>query len=195
MRAGIGFASHSGWAAAVVLGGPPTAPLVLANTRIEMWDPADPGSKQPYHAVEGRPVADATRDLARYAASAQAAARSGLDALLESLRARGYPGPVVGILESSGRKGASVAAIIASHALIHTADGDHFRDALAQAAAGRGLAVRRVPTRGLEAYAAARLGRPAPRLQDAVKELGRQAGRPWTADQKAAALLAWTLLE
>lgn len=37
-----------------------------------------------------------------------------------------------GVLESAGRKGSSLAAILASHALIHAADGDHFVNGFAR---------------------------------------------------------------
>ena len=191
----MGFAPHSGWAAVVVLGGSPADPQVLARSRVEMADPRDPESKQPYHAVETLGVEKAARRLDGYMAVAERMADAAIKALVEDLGGQGYRVTSVGILESSGRKGSSLASILASHALIHTADGDHFRKALAAAAERSDLAVSRVPARDLEAQAAARLGRPAPRLQEAVKELGRQVGPPWGADQKMAALLAWLLLD
>jgi hypothetical protein len=190
----MGFAPHSGWAAAVVLGGSPANPLVLARSRVEMADPGDPRSKQPYHAVETLDVDKAAKRLDGYMGVAESMADAAIRALVDDLGGRGFQVTSVGIVESSGRKGSSLASILASHALIHTADGDHFRKALATAAGRSDLPVSRVPARDLEGEAVARLGRPAPRLQEAVKELGRQVGPPWGADQKMAALLAWLLL-
>ena len=160
-----------------------------------MADHRAPQSKQPYHAVEALGVEEAARRLAGYGAVAEGLAYAAIQALAQDLTARGYRATSVGILESSGRKGSSLAAILASHALIHTADGDHFRQALAAAAERSDLAVSRVPARDLEARAEARLRRPLSRLQDVVKNLGRQVGPPWGADQKMAALLAWLLLD
>jgi hypothetical protein len=100
----------------------------------------------------------------------------------------------MGVLDSSGRKGASLPLILASHALIHTADGEHFRNALAAAAEVLGLRVSRVPARDVEALAQATLGLPPDLLQHAVADMGRPLGAPWGADQKKAALLGWTLL-
>jgi hypothetical protein len=100
----------------------------------------------------------------------------------------------VGILESAGRKGGSLAEILKSHASIHTADGDHFRNALAAAAARRGLTALRVRTRDLEVEAATAIRKAPQALQQAVGRLGLEVGPPWGADQKAAALLAWLVL-
>ena len=191
----MGFAPHSGWAAVVVLGGSHADPRVLARTRVEMADHRAPESKQPYHAVETLGVEEAARRLDGYMAVAEGMAYAAIQALAEDLSDRGYSVTSVGVLESSGRKGSSLASILASHALIHAADGDHFRKALAAAAERSGLAVSRVRVRDLEAKAEARLGRPVPRLREAVKEFGRQVGPPWRADQKMAALLAWLLLD
>jgi hypothetical protein len=191
----MGFAPHSGWAAVVVLGGSRAEPRVLARSRVEMADPRDPESKQPYHAVEDLGVAVAARRLDRYMAVAESMAYAGIQTVAEDLDRRGYRVTAAGILNSSGRTGDSLAAILASHALIHTADGDHFRKALAVAAERSDLAVSRVRARDLEAQAATRLRRPVASLRETVKELGRQVGPPWGADQKMAALLAWLLLD
>ena len=191
----LGFAPHSGWAAMVALGGSPTEPRVLARSRVEMADPRAPESKQPYHAVETLSVEEAARRLDDYMVVAEGMAYMAIRALAEDLSGRGYRVTSVGVLESSGRKGSSLASILASHALIHAADGDHYRKALAAAAERNGLAVSRVRARDLEAKAEARLCRPVPRLRETVKEFGRQVGPPWRADQKMAALLAWLLLD
>lgn len=191
----MAFAPHSGWAAVVVVGGSRADPRVIARSRVEMADHAAPESRQPYHAVEALAVEEAARRVAGYMVVAAGMAYAAIQTLGQDLAESGYRATSVGILDSSGRKGSSLASILASHALIHTADGDHFRQALAAAAERCGLAVSRVPARALEAQAEARLGHPAPRLRQVVKELGRQAGPPWGADQKMAALLAWSLLD
>jgi hypothetical protein len=159
-----------------------------------MFDPRVPESKQPYHAVEELRVEEAAKRLARYMATAQAMAQGAIQAAVEVLARDGWRVAAAGILDASGRKGASLAAILASHALIHTADGDHFRQALADAAQRNGLPVSRIPAKELADHAADRLGRPPASLQQTVKALGREAGSPWGADQKMAALLAWLLL-
>ena len=193
--AALGFAPHSGWAAMVAIGGTRADPQVLARSRVEMADARDPESRQPYHAVEDKGVEEAKRRLDRYLATAEGMAYDAIQALIKELGGRGYRVATVGILESSGRKGGSLASILASHALIHTADGDHFRNAIAAAAERYHLRVSRVRARDREDQARIRLSRSPARLQETVKQLGRQVGPPWGADQKMAALLAWLLLE
>ena len=115
-------------------------------------------------------------------------------AILNVLWERGHAAKVAGILASSGRKGGSLESILASHALIHTADGDHFREALAQACARCKIPVTRVPARELPGQAARSLGKRLEQLQASVKTLGQSLGPPWDADCKSATLLAWHLL-
>jgi hypothetical protein len=191
----VGIAPHSGWAAVVALGDAPKGPKVLLRSRVQLIDEHYPESKQPYHAVEALEIDEAARHLDRYRAQAQSMAYAALRQISEDLAGRGYGLQSVGILDSSGRKGSSLRSILASHSMIHTADGDHFRTALACAAEQIGFAVHRVPARDLEAQAEHRLHRPLTELRGHVVEIGRSVGAPWGADQKNAALLAWALLE
>ena len=189
-----GLAPHSGWAAAVILGGTAATPRVLARERIELADASTPDSAHPYHALQALPLSKARPQLERYEEAAALCARAAVQQLKGLARAGGASLRAVCILDSSGRSGASLEAILASHALIHTAEGHHFRAALAQAAAAGGLTVTRVASRELSARAQVILGRTERQLGEAVTALGRGLGAPWGADQKSAALLAWLLL-
>jgi hypothetical protein len=193
-KAAIGFSPHSGWAAMVVIGGTASAPALLARSRVVLMDEHDPLSKQPYHAVEFMCIEEATGRLDGCFSVATSMARASIHGQAEELKRRGIALNSVGILESSGRKHASLSSILASHALIHGADGDHFRNALAGAAEYERLQVSRIPARDIETCAVERLGQPIKRLLTTVNELGRGVGPPWGADQKKAALLAWSLL-
>jgi hypothetical protein len=178
----------------VVIGGPVSAPALLARQRVVLMDEKDPLSKQPYHAVEFMCIEEATGRLDGYLSVATHMASASLDSQSAALKERGIVLRSAGILESSGRKPVSLSAILASHMAIHGADGDHFRNALACAAEQLRLSVRRVKARDIETHAAQCLRQPASRLLDVVNALGRDAGPPWGADQKKAALLAWSLL-
>jgi hypothetical protein len=195
MRAALGVAPHSGWAAVVAVGEADDRPRVLVRERIQMADAADAEARQPYHAVEDLPVAVAAKRLAAWSAAAESMAHAAVRRIVDELEHDRHRVIGLGILESAGRKGDALAAILASHALIHTADGDHFREAIAAAAARCRLTVSRVRARELDGKAKAALGVPPARLQETVRELGREVGPPWGADQKAAALLAWLLLK
>ena len=178
----------------VVLGGSAAAPELLARSRVQLIDDQDPESKQPYHAVEFLCVEEATGRLDGYMSVATRLAHDAIRAQSEQLQGRGILVRSVGIIDSSSRKLVSLPAILASHALIHAADGDHFRNALFVAAEQCRLAVCRIPARTLEAHAGEHLRRPVGKILAIVDKLGMGKGPPWGADQKKAALLAWTLL-
>jgi hypothetical protein len=193
-KAALAFAPHSGWAALVALAGDARSPDVVLRQRIELIDGTLDGAAQPYHAAEGRPLVEAKRLIAAFQESAAALADQGLRAALETLRRQGCAPCAAGVLASSGREGASLEQILASHALIHTADGNHFRRALAEASRRCGIPASPAPLKTLLERASRALGQPGPALQARVQALKRQVGPPWTADHKAAALLAWALL-
>jgi hypothetical protein len=192
--AAFGFSAHSGWAAMVVLGSAASNLSLLARSRVELFDDHDPESKQPYHAVESLCVEEAAGRLRGYLEVAVGLAYAAIETQREAVRQRGYQVKSVGIIESAGRKEGPLSSILKSHALIHAAEGDHFRNALSAAAQGLGLRVCRIPARDLEAHAVNQLRLPLKGMLDTVNNLGRQVGPPWGADQKKAALLAWTLL-
>jgi hypothetical protein len=189
LQAALGLRAHSGWAALIAVGGPASSPQVLDRRRIEMAD--DPKAKQPYHAAEGLPLAKAAALLERFSRQARQRAAAGLGAALEDLRAKGYD--VVGaiVLAASGKPLPALKSVLASHALIHTADGEHFRDALAFAGQQHRLPVTRIREKELLARAQKALGHSGPELQAAVTSWGKPLGPPWTQDQKLSALGAW----
>ena len=192
--AALGFRAHSGWAAAVAVAGTPRAPEILERRRIEIADSSISGSKQPYHAAEELPFEKAKKLLERCERGSMRLARKAVGALLEDLRARGFAVAGCGLLLASGRSLPGLESILASHALIHTADGEHFRDALAQAGKYHRLSFRRVKERELYAQAAARFRASSEELKSRINAMGKGLGPPWTQDQKLAALVAWLAL-
>jgi len=137
---------------------------------------------------------DAERLIARCTRTTALLARRALRAVLADLKKRGHDVSGCGVLTGSGRAPASVAAILASHPAMHTADGELFRNALIQASEHYRLPVLRVVERELHARAAAELGLRVEELQRRVSEMGRAIGPPWSQDQKYAAALAWLAL-
>ena len=194
-------------------------PRVIIRRRLSL---AHPGSSpQPYHAAQAavlgaagaaglthrgakqRVVQQAGRalNLARAEESIQQASREafrlakqGLQALLLELRREGYVLRGCGLLIGSGRVPAQLAATLASHIAIHTAEGELFRNALAHAAEDRGLRVMRIPERNLLAQASVTLSLSAEDLQTQVTELGKALGPPWREDEKLPTLAAWLVL-
>jgi SH3-like domain-containing protein len=127
---------------------------------------------------------------------AETAARMATDAFsraIEAVLEKGARVAGCGLLLASGRPLPQLASILASHALIHTADGELFRDAIRSAAAASGLPVTAVRERELWAQAGQKLGDSAESIERRVAALGKALGPPWRADEKLAtgvALLA-----
>ena len=193
-HAALGLRAHSGWAVVVAVAGPPRSPAVVGRWRIELADPAVVGSKQPYHAAEGLDLKEAEEFLRRCTDGTRLLARRALRAVIRDLRNRSHDVAGCGILLSSGRPATTLAATLASHALIHTAEGELFRDALIRASKYCHLAVTAVRERELYARAAAELRVHADELPGRLTELGRPIGPPWRQDEKHAALVAWLAL-
>jgi hypothetical protein len=189
--AAVGLRAHSGWAALVAVAGSRRAIEVVDRRRIEIADPEIAGSKQPYHEAEGLPVERAAKLLGRFEKGAERLAREAIGGVVEALEGEGRRPRACGLLLAAGRPLPDLAAILASHALIHAADGEHFREAIARACERLDLPVVRVREKELPDVASTVLGAPAGRLRSQVNQFGRTLGPPWTQDQKLAALAAW----
>jgi len=185
-RAGIGCRAHSGWAVMVAVSGTKDAPQIIDRRRVELITSGLP--KQPYHAAEKLGLTDAQRLIRESANAARNLARHALRALVDTLGHEGYSVTGVGIALSSGRTLGALAATLASHAMIHTAEGELFRNALIAASEQCQLPVTRVRERDLFAHASNQLGTPADKLRAWLADLGRPLGPPWRVDEKISAL-------
>jgi hypothetical protein len=192
--AAIGFRAHSGWAALVVVGGDTDAPSVIDRRRIELADPAVPGFPQPYHAAEGLQLKQAEKLIGKCVDAARRLAMAGLGEVIDELVRQGYKTVGCGLLLSSGRLPGTLAPILASHALIHAAEGELFREALTHASRYFKLPVTAVRERELFDHSAAALHVPAGELRNRIAEMGRSIGPPWRQDEKLAALVGWLAL-
>ncbi len=193
-KAAIGLRAHSGWAALVALAGPTASPQVIARRRIEIADPGIRGSKQPFHAAEPLQFPDAKAFIARCSASTGRLAREALQAAMDGLRDRRSEPVGCGIILGSGRTLPGLEAILKSHAMIHTAEGEFFRAALVEACEHCGIPVLGIKEKELYEQAAAHFHTPVSELQHRIQEMGKSVGPPWTEDQKYAALVAWMAL-
>jgi hypothetical protein len=194
-RTAIGLRAHSGWAALVAVAGSAAGIEIVARLRIELADPEVPGSKQPYHEAEGLPPEQARALLDRLEASAARLARDAFKGVLRELARSGREPRVCALLAASGRPLPALESILASHALIHAADGEHFREALSRAGEHFRLRVLRVREKEVLEKASGALNLASEALGRRLAELGRALGPPWTQDQKLAALAGWLALE
>jgi hypothetical protein len=179
MRTALGFRAHSGWAAMVAASGSMDALRVLERRRIVIADPEMRGSKQPYHAAAELPFPQAEAMVGEAVARSRGLALEAMGATVEALRSQGHEVAGCGIVLGSGRVLPGLAGILASHALIHTAEGETFREALVWAARELRLPVTGVPAKELDATALLR-----------VATFGKLIGPPWTEDQKYATVVA-----
>lgn len=191
--AALGFRAHSGWAVVVAVTGSPGKPVVLERRRIVIADAAIRGSKQPYHAAESLGLQEAEALIGRCRESSEALASVAVQAMVERF-AETHRLVGSGLLIGSGRTLPELAAILRSHPLLHTAEGEFYREVLASGSERWGLRVERIKEREVWERGAAVLQLPVTALQQRVNELGRSLGPPWTQDEKLAALAAWIVL-
>jgi hypothetical protein len=192
--AAIGFRAHSGWAAAVAIAGPPDAPAVITRRRIEMRERGAAGPSQPYHAAVGLDLREAERVVQNCAARAAALAAIALRGMVEDLRQLGHTVVGCGLLLASGRPLPPLEKILASHPLLHTAEGELFREALRAASRECGLPIAEVKERELHTRAIAELRLAAGELERHLAAMGKDIGPPWRQDEKLAAVAAWLAL-
>src|SRR5207302_7247441 len=137
---------------------------VVDRRRIELCD--DSLSRFAYHAVQDTPVGPAAKSIAKVERLALKWASREIKALVASLEASGHTVAGVGIAAKTAKLPDSLEKILSSHALLHAAEGDLYREALAEAAASNGLPVAGFPPKELYADAAAQLGTTEASLRD-----------------------------
>ena len=193
-QAALGFRAHSGWTALVAVCVDRGSPVVLARQRVHLVETFTYEFRQPYHTAKKIPPGEGREFISRMRAEARRLAYRAIRDLQSELQKQGLKVTRCGLLLASGRVLPGLDKILASHALIHTADGELFREALLHASARCGLRDFRVKEREL----LDRAGR-AFRLEPAdimrrVSELGRSLGSPWSQDEKFATMAAWLAL-
>jgi hypothetical protein len=193
-QAALGFRAHSGWAAVVAVRVDKGVPVVLARQRVHLVETFTYEFRQPYHTAKKMPPGEGREFILRMRAEARRLAYRAVQELESRTQEQGVKLTRCGLLLASGRVLPGLDKILASHALIHTADGELFREALLHASARCGLRDFRVKEREL----LDRVGR-AFRLKPAdimrsVSELGRSLGSPWSQDEKFATMAAWLAL-
>jgi len=189
--ASLGFRVHSGWAVAVVLCGPLDSPLVIDRRRIQLVKTFSHTYRQPYHTAERMPANDGVKFVASVRAEATRLALSSLRALQKDLAEQDCKIARCALLLASGRALPQLEHILASHALIHTADGELFRNALRAACVRSRVPLEAVREKELFEIASKTLGISPAALKRRIAAFGKSFGPPWTQDEKFAALAAW----
>ena len=150
-----------------------------------------------YHAAKGLAQAAAQALVDHVGLAAVRMAGEELDELVTEVRASGHTIDAVSVaVDESGPDIVKVplADVLASHTRIHTAENALYRDALATAAADRGAAVFRYPSRSVSDAARTALRLSPDEIGGQLDAWGRRVGRPWRRHHKDAALAAWLAL-
>ena len=188
-RAALGFHMHSGWGVLVAVSQDANAVTLLDRRRIVVADPGVHGAIQPYHFAAQLKPPEQERHLAHCAASSCQLAATAIAEVIRTLDERHYRIVGAAILLASGRPLPPLAKILGAHPLIHTAEGEFFRQAVREACESLQIPVTAIRARELDAG----MNKPS-ELQRSIAGLGRTVGPPWTKDHKTAALAAALLL-
>ena len=193
-HAALGFRVHSGWSALVAVSLEKGAPVVLVRQRVHFVDTFTYEFRQPYHTAEKMPLDKARDFVSRMQSEARRLAHRAISGLQSDLQKQGMALKSCGLILASGNPLPHLEKILASHALIHTADGELFREAIVHASARSGLAMCTVKERELVDRAGQAFRMNSRALLERVAELGRPLGAPWSQDEKFAMLAAWLAL-
>lgn len=189
-RAAVGFTVKSGWAAAVLLEGPRGSPRPVDSRRIELSDPQDPDSRQPYHAGFGTARADDER-LAELLRVVRREGRSAVTGLLREYAGQGHRCAGVGLVVGSVIDPSTIAN---AHIRIHALEGQLFRGVVEQAAGRAGVRCFVWRERDLFDAGVRGLKTPETRVRAQLAAMAKAVGGPWRREQKCAALAAWLVL-
>lgn len=157
----IGITVHTGWGACVVVSGSLREPEIIGNTVIELLEGTE---RFCYHRAAEMKAASVPEWLARVRAKALAQARTKLGLLLT-------PNVLVGAIVARDGVLPDPDTALATHMRIHLAEGLFYRDVFRDACQ---IPCRITPPASLDMAA-----------------VGRIDTKPWSRDQKLAALAAW----
>jgi hypothetical protein len=186
----LGFRAKTGRAIFAALAEPYTAPEFFWRGETALVDPKLPATSEPYHFVMELPWEQALVDVQPLVARIEIAASDAVASLIRDVRAMNGKVCAIGIVGSVDRP---IAKIGNPHIRAHAAEGILFRRVLESAAKRHKIPFRAFSEVEVAASAASELGGAA-KVGAHLKLLGRTAGAPWRADERAAATAAWLAL-
>jgi hypothetical protein len=192
LRVALGFRMHSGWGVVVALD---DCHSVIERQRIQVAENHIPGGRQPYHYARDLEVQKAERFLSEYAAHCETLAKAELDRITSELGSCGYRVTAAGVILASARALPSLPQILSAHPLIHTAEGQLFRDIVRRACEGAGIPVIGIAEKQLAATLGECFGKEAGRIKQAIEKSGKSVGPPWNSDHKQAAMVGCLALQ
>ena len=124
----LGFRMHSGWGVLVAVSRYVDSVQVVARKRILVMNSEVPGGNQPYHYAaellsQGMGLAECEKYIATCRTVCESMVLSTLVDTLQELKKREYRLAAAAVLMAADRTLPSLADILASHPLLHTAEG------------------------------------------------------------------------
>jgi hypothetical protein len=187
----LGFRPHTYWTAVVALAGSALAPEVVERRRITF---ATGDERMVYHRAAEVPPAEAPALVDQVRAAVEINSAQGVKAMVEELAAAGR-NVRLAVVPTAGLKiPQRIEDIVRVHARMHAAEGELYRDIVADACRGIGLSVQRIVERELKTLVCDHLETTPNGLDNRLKAMGAVLGPPWSEDQKLATLAAWLQL-
>jgi hypothetical protein len=196
----LGFRMHSGWGVLVAVSRDHDSIQVVARKRIVVMSSEVPGGNQPYHYAaqllsQGKELTECETYIANCRTVCESMTLSTLADTVQELKQREYRLAGAAVLTAVDRALPSLADILASHPLIHTAEGEFYRNALRKPCEQLKVSIEAIREREVEKHAKSIYGSRANRVQQNIAAFGKAIGPPWTSDHKAAALGALLVLD
>ena len=193
-RAALGVRMHSGWGVLVAISGDADSTEIVDRRRIVVTDAKISGAKQPYHYAAELALKESEKYIADCAQVSERLAFAAVEGMVRELEGHHYHVVGSAILLASGRSLPCLSNILVSHPLIHTAEGQFFRDAVKKACERLEIPVTAIRERDVDEQAKQAFGNTTNRMLRKISDLGSSIGPPWTKDHKTAALAAAIIL-
>ncbi len=199
-NAAIGFSAHMGWAAAVALTLKDGVPQLLLSSIIATAPEGDRIAKEPYHVAAGwdgltrvPPHPDPAAAVAQGRKTQERMASKAVADIVGDLKARKLKVSAGALLATRGLHSYTLKEALSHHAHIHVAEGMSVRDAVRFALKANKIPAREFDQKSLYVEGAKALKLTEARLKQQLTEL-KGTAKPWTQDQKLAALASWLAL-
>lgn len=180
--AAVGFRAKTGRAIAIALVASPQGPRFAWRGEVSLTDPRLPATAAPYHEVMDLPWAESQTAVQPLIAAIEDVALAVVREIAAALREQHCALRAIGVV---GSRPHNLASIGNSHIRAHAAEGILFRQVLERAAARHSLPCLGFSEDELKAAA---------KIDAQLQQIGRDAGRPWRADERLAAGAAYIAL-
>src|SRR5438132_1703091 len=189
-RGTLGFRVKSGSAVSILIDGSVRSPHLCESQVINLSDPRNPETRQPYHAAMGVLETNASK-LERRMQSIRRATEKSIVDLFKRCTDNGYAIRRAALVVGSVIDPDSIAN---PHIRAHALEGRLFRTTLEAALQSRGIQCAIFIEHDTYPTASNLLRQSRTQIQRTLAHLGRSVNGPWRADEKLAALAAWMSL-